>query len=194
MKEYYIVAHIDNLQESKLAEEADEVEYEQVKCSKTKGHMRSGKRVTPLYVNVPKVEHDVVWTWQSDCLVTDKFLACLHKNNVTGYSVQTIIVKQDKRKNRRRLYELIVSGSKLHIGKESGYEVMSVCDVCGAVKIKEPTMFAIDDDIDIKTDFFMFKEYIKYIFVNEKVKAILEENKITGVEFRKMKEFRFSRI
>ena len=75
----------------------DEMRLEGVICPIYDGHRRVGKRLTDLSITLPghKVQ-DFVWTWYSECLLTERVLDLLSINNFTGFEVKPVKAKFKK--------------------------------------------------------------------------------------------------
>lgn len=193
MSKFYNLYHPENFPERKHAWWADSVDLEQIICSKVKGHQRGGKRITELSIKLPKNNDDLIWTWHSECLLTEKVVKLLEQNNITGYKLGKVIIEKAKVKEdvNKKLYELIVTGSGGNIHPSSGYKVLEVCEACGAEKFQHFTNGLIVDESQWdNSDIFTVKEYSGFILVVEKVKKLFEENKITGCEFTPVEELK----
>lgn len=187
MNNFYILDDPEDLPENHYTEYTDSVNFEQIVCSKTKGHYRPGKRITKLSVVVPSCNNDIIWTWYHDCLINKKVVSLLKDNNISGYILEDVFIARDKRKGKsfnKKLYNLVVVGNGGNIHPSSGYKIIEVCEQCGSKKKQDFTNgLIVDYALWDKSDIITVKEYPKYFLVTEKVKSLFENNRITGCVF-----------
>jgi len=166
-----------------LAKWADEVDLETVICPKHKGHQRGGKRITPLSVVLPGDRtRDILWTWYSECLITDYVLKLFKKSRFTGYEVKPVKARyKNTNKKPPRLWELIVTGWAGIAPPESGIRVSEHCDACGDTVYSDctnPKRLVSASQWD-GSDLFMVWPLPRFIFITERVTDVLKENELT---------------
>ena len=133
-------------------------------------------------------------------VVSLKLLKLLSENEISGFLQNEIECTgwYDKNgklldKNCSKYKELIVTGRAGYLKNRNGKEIPK-CPRCGAkniLKAKKEKGFIIDEGWD-GSDMFYFKNWIGVIIVTEKVKQLLEKNKMKNVIFEKLDEFTFS--
>jgi hypothetical protein len=137
----------------------------------------------------PKVG-DFVWTWYSDCLVTDSILSLLRESGFTGFDARPIIVEKIKRLSRRRineeaippLWELPIRGKGGDAAPESGiyvYEYEEAGEIRKAYSSFRNGIIVDEDNWD-GSDFFTVNGYPKYILITERVKEFIIDRRLTN--------------
>lgn len=89
--------------------------------------------------------------------------------------------------------ELIVTGRCGSLKTRKGMEIPK-CPKCGALRrdyLKKEKGFMVDEEWD-GSDIFYFRDWKGLIVVTEKVKCLLEKNKMKNVAFVNLEEFTFS--
>lgn len=182
---------------SKLAEWADDMDYEStVTCAINDGHQRAGKRLPHLSVSLPgsRVE-DIVWTWYSECLVTDRVLELFKAHGFTGFKVKPVKVRFKRAKEEPpRLWELVVTGSAGVAPPESGIKLLehcSGCDLSYYSSCTDPSKL-IDAAKWDGSDLFNVWPLGKYIFVTERVAQMIRYEGLTGATLKLPDELDFS--
>ena len=128
---------------------------------------------------------DFVWTWYSECLITDRVLDLFRKAEITGFKTKPVTVTGVKRgslKNVPRLHEMIVKGWGGEVRKESGITVKERCPGCGRT-LYGPVLDwskAIDERRWDGTDIFTLWPLPAYIFAAEPVASLNRENGLRG--------------
>jgi hypothetical protein len=170
---------------SRLAEWArGEVDLETVICPVDDGHQRSGKRLTDLSVILPgRTVEDIVWTWYSECLLTDRVLEMFRDKGFTGFEVQPVKTRY-KRADEvpPRLWELVITGWAGMAPPESGIKLVEECHVCGYKAYSgwtRPETLVPASQWD-GSDFFMVWPLPKYIFITERVAQAIREARLSG--------------
>lgn len=198
MEKFYELRAPENIPERKLAKWSDSVNLEQIICPKTKGHYRSsGKRITELSIILPKNNDDIIWTWYNECLLTDKVVKLLQKNNITGYKLSKVIIDKAKTKEdiKKKLYELAVIGKGGNIHPSSGYKIIKVYPCCGLEDFQHFTNgLIVNEEQWDKSDIFKVEEYPKFIIITEKVKRVLIENNVSGCEIIPVEKLKISSL
>ena len=170
---------------SKCAEWAhDEMELETVVCPTNEGHHGPGKRLTDLSVTLPGgTVEDIVWTWYSECLVTDRVLELFKSSGFTGFEVKPAKARFKRSTEQPpRLWELIVTGWAGMASSESGIRLIEHCKNCGLTKYSAGV--CPDKLIDVSkwdgNDFFMVWPLPKYVFITDRVAQIVRGNYLSG--------------
>jgi len=128
---------------------------------------------------------DFVWTWYSECLLTDRVLHLFEKAEIRGFQTKPVTVTGVKRglvKNVPRLHELVVTGWGGEIRNESGIKVVERCPGCGRTvygAVLDWTK-AIDESRWDGSDLFMLWPLPKFIFVTENVGRLIAEKDLKG--------------
>jgi hypothetical protein len=121
------------------AEWAEGVKYpfERTGCPVNPHHGRLVERAMDLRIILPlPAVGDFVWTWYSDCLITDRVLQLFHQAGLTGFKVRPVVVEKVKRLGKKKLedipplWELVVTGKGGDARPESGIRVIYRCEAC----------------------------------------------------------------
>jgi len=179
-----------------LAWEADEVDYESIRCPVDSGHQRIGRRTTDLSVElVAYPVADIVWTWYSDCLIQDHVLEAFREAGLTGFEVKPVKARFKSKRHRDkeppRLWELVVTGSAGMPPPESGVRLIERCEACGAEDYTAWTDASklIDEKQWDGSDFFKLRIY-GYKFVTERVVDCIRRHEFLHVKFTPVEELK----
>lgn len=102
-----------------LAEWSEDVRFDRIVCPVDPSHRRAGPRRMDLTIILPSPTiGDFVWTWYSECIVTDRTLSLFREAGFTGFEVRPVNVEKVKRMGRKRrgevvipsLWELVITG------------------------------------------------------------------------------------
>lgn len=120
------------------AEVSENTQFEIVICPKSRWHQRQGARIGQLIVRLPSLRlGDCVWTWHSDCLVTDRTRRLIEEAGFTGVRFDAVEVEEVRGhplEAAPRLWELAVTGTAGKAHPDSGIRVLQTCEACGMVK------------------------------------------------------------
>jgi len=171
-----------------LAEWADSVDLEGIICPVDPGHRRAGRRLTDLTIILPSPRvGDFVWTWYSDCLITDRVLGLFRQAGFTGFKIRPVTVERVKRLGKGRLediprlWELVVTGKGGDARPESGIQVIYRCEACGLVEYSSyQNGILVDEEQWDGSDFFTVNSYPKFILVTERVKGLIIAHRLTN--------------
>lgn len=173
-----------------LAEWTDDVEYpfEQVGCPVNPHHGRLVERAMDLRIILPSSSvGDFVWTWYSDCLITDRVLLLFQEARLMGFKVRPVVVEKVKRLGKKRLeeiptlWELVVTGKGGDARPESGIRIIYRCEACGyAVYSSYQNGILVDEEQWDGSDFFTVNGYPKHILVTERVKDLIIAHRLTN--------------
>jgi len=166
----------------------DEIETETVICPLKDGHRRGGRRLTNLTVALPgrRVE-DIVWTWYSECLLTDRVLELFKSSGFTGFEVKPAKARYKRAKEEPpRLWELVVNGSAGVASPESGIKLMEHCPACNLSYYSSCTNPGklIDVAQWDGTDLFTVWPLGNYIFVTQRAAQMIHHTGLTGAVLR----------
>lgn len=181
----------------KLAEWIDDdIDTDKVVCPVSDGHQRGGKRLTNLSVALSgsSVE-DIVWTWYSECLVSDRVLELFRAGGFTGFDVKPVKVRFKRSKDQPpKLWELVVTGSAGTAPPESGVKLLEHCSGCNLSYYSSCTNPSrlIDGSRWDGSDFFTVWPLGKYIFVTERVAQMIRAERLTGAALKAPGELDFS--
>jgi hypothetical protein len=128
----------------------------------------------------PSAVGDFVWTWYSECLVTQKVLYAFRGNDLTGYVVRPLAHVRFKRESKRKktdvptLWELEVFGDGGPPSKDSGSIRLTEPDDIGISKYSSwKSGLLVDEQAWDGSDFFTLDGWRRYIIVSERVKDLI---------------------
>jgi hypothetical protein len=174
---------------------SDEMELEQVICPVNDGHQRVGKRLTDLSVALPGSNtEDFVWTWYSECLLTDHVLELFKAEGFTGFEIKPVKAGYKKSKNTPpRLWELVVTGWAGIAPPETGINLVEHCESCHMRRYS--TCLHPDKLIDISqwdgSDFFIVWPLVRYIFITDRVAEMIRSQRLTGAVIKPPSKLEF---
>jgi len=184
---------------AKLAKWADEMDYETtIVCPLRDGHQRAGRRMPNLSIILPgRATEDFVWTWQSECLLTDRTLDLLRSNGFAGFEVipaKARFARADQ--PPPRLWELVVTGSAGVAPPESGIRFLEHCSGCNHSDYSACTHpeHLVDPSQWDGSDFFTVWPLGRYIFVTERVAARVRAEPLTGCVLERPADLDFSAV
>jgi hypothetical protein len=169
----------------------DGVDLEPVLCSENEGHVRSGKRIGDLRIEVPSPQlEDFVWTWYSECLAQETTVSYLRDAGITGFETRNIASVKSRGSDLTSpgLVELIVVGWAGMAKPDSGIRLVKQYLCCGYKKYSAIT--SPQDLIDWSkwdgSDIFMIWPLPRYILVTERVVEVLRKHSLTGYVARSL--------
>lgn len=173
------------------AEWTEDMDFEQLTCPlHPEKHMRAGDRIGDLHVVLPSPNvPDFLWTWYSECIMTERVRTHLDDAGTTGYEARPVTVGKVKyaRKGTTpdipELWELSVTGRGGDAHPDSGIRVLkkSICEACGFVRHSSYRNGIIVDEKQWDgSDVFTVNGYPKLIIVSEKVKDIVVGNELVN--------------
>jgi tRNA uridine 5-carbamoylmethylation protein Kti12 len=133
---------------------------------------------------------DLVWTWYSDCVVTDTILSLFKESSFTGFEARPVIIEKIKGLSRGRrkeelvppLWELLIRGKGGEAAPESGIYLFEY-EEAGEIK-KAYSSFRNGVIVDKAnwdgSDFFTINGYPKYILITERVKEFIIDQQLTN--------------
>ena len=169
----------------------NEVSLDEVSCPLDPGHQRAGKRTSPLSVilNSNSNRHaNILWTWQGECLVTNRVAELLRSKGLSGYALNPVKARyRDAQQIAPALNELVVKGWGGIAPMESGIRQLKSCSACGLL---EYSCFTDGDrlipvnDWD-GSDFFMVWPLPRYIFVTDRVAEAIRERSFSDMRLQR---------
>jgi len=156
-------------------------------CPEEMSHRQTCVKWTAELPNRPV--DDVIWTWESTCLITERVVKIFREAGLTGYELKPATVRFKKQPDKKapKVWELVVTGWGGMAPPESGIRLVESrhCEGCGRLKLRykgpcDPTLL-IDESQWDGSDFFFVWPFPKFRFVNERVAALVRSEKITGV-------------
>ncbi len=172
---------------------SEEMDTEQVICPINPGHRRGGKRLTDLRVQLPsRPLEDFVWTWQSECLITDRVASILRQEGMTGFDLKPVHVEltDGVQLVEPTLWEVVVTGWAGLAPPESGVRLLDFCQYCGYRRYScftHPERLIAQGAWD-GSDFFMVWPLPRFIFVSERVVTLIQREKLRGARPRPLSE------
>jgi hypothetical protein len=169
-----------------LAEEARDMDFEQILCPAHEGHRRGGKRIGALSVVVdPLRVGDFTFSWLSDVLVSRRVLDTFAKHRVTGFVVKPAKISYPATIEARPpdLFELVVTGWGGLAAQAAGVKLVESCRGCGQkiYTIAEPSRL-IDARAWDGSDLFMVWPLPRYQFASDRLANILRQERVSGVK------------
>jgi hypothetical protein len=131
---------------------------------------------------------DFVWTWYSDCIVTDRVLSLFRREGFTGFETRPVKIQKIRGLEKKRkedavvpqLWELLIVGKGGEAAPESGiYRLRPRKD--GTWEYSSFRNGIIVDDAGWDgSDFFTINGYHRHILVSERVKEFIIANQFTN--------------
>jgi hypothetical protein len=160
------------------------VSFEPIVCPVDPGHQRGGRRVGPLNVDYPgaSLKHDIVRTWYSEYLISDRLARSLHRWGATGYKTNPVVITSRQSKPRQDYRELVVTGWGGVARPEAGVRLLESCPACGQLYYSGVQSWhdLIDWSAWDGSDLFMVWPLPRYILVVERVATLLSESGFGG--------------
>jgi hypothetical protein len=174
-----------------------EVLTEVIKCPTNPGHQRSGKRLTPLSVYLPRhYGQDFIWTWQSDCLISRRALDVFVKCNLTGFEAKPAITRfNNSRVKTPEFSELRPIGWGGIALPSSGVELIDFCESCGSTDYSALTHpeCLIDQTQWDGSDLFIVWPMPRFILISDRAREVIMENQLSGATIESVENLK-SRI
>jgi hypothetical protein len=160
------------------------------------GGMSIGRIVLP--IGTPRVDltvilpssrvGDFVWTWLSDCIVTDGTLSLFRQAGFTGFQARHVTVEKIERVSRKKreqvalppLWELLVWGQGGDADPESGIRVIDETSPGMPEYSSFRNGIIVDEASWDGSDFFTVNGYPKFILVTQRVKELIIGNQLTN--------------
>jgi hypothetical protein len=174
--------------ERRFIEGASRNDWAAVICPKDAGHRRAGRRVTPLYLDILSYAVvDFSRTMLSDIVITERAHSVLREAGLTGFEVQPARVEDHPaamKKSLPVLWEMTVTGKGGPVHKASGVIEIERCEACGlACYSAFKHGIQVDESTYDGSDFFVVREFPKYVLITSRARAVIERAKLTNVKF-----------
>ena len=173
----------------RFIEGASDNDWESIVCAKDPGHQRAGRRLTDLFLDILSWNVvDFSRTMLSDIVITDHAFQVISEAGLTGFEVRPTRVKSlptgVRAANVPKLWEFVVTGKGGPAHTESGIVELQRCEVCGLVRYSAfEHGILVDESTYDGSDFFTISEYPKYVLATHRAKAVIEEARLTNVDF-----------
>lgn len=119
-------------------------------------------------------------------LISERVYGLLMENDITGWNgIPAVIYKHDELK----YYLLTITGRCGPIDQSKTIVVDSTTLIPGQTTKAFQGLYFSEDSWD-KSDMFV-SEYVNHIFITERVKSILEQNKVTNINIINIKELQW---
>lgn len=130
--------------------------------------------------------YDFVMVTAAINLISERVYTLLKDNNITGWEgIPAVIHKHEDLK----YYLLTITGRCGPIDKSKTMIVDSTKLIPGQIAKAYQGLFFSEDSWD-KSDMFV-SEYVNFTFITEKVKTLLEKNKVTNIIITNTKEYQW---
>ena len=134
---------------------------------------------------------DFVWTWYSDCIVTDRTLTLFKQAGFTGFESRPVTVEKIKRLSRKRtdeviiprLWELPIIGKGGEAAPESGIYPLYEIEDCYMKRFQYSSFrngIIVDEANWDGSDFFTINGYPNFILASERVKELITDHQLTN--------------
>jgi hypothetical protein len=132
---------------------------------------------------------DFVWTWASDCIVTERVLSLFRQAGFSGFEARPVTVDKIKRVSRKRreeltipaLWELLIQGKGGDATPESGIYPLYEIENSGRFQYSSFRNGIIVNESNWDgSDFITINGYPKYILVTERVKEFIIGHQLTN--------------
>ncbi|MBO0888289.1 hypothetical protein J2P12_04230 [Candidatus Bathyarchaeota archaeon] len=141
---------------------------------------------------------DFVWTWNGDCIITERVLQLFKTSSLTGFEANLIPVKKVKGRRRSsedalpKLWELEILGKGGDAHPDSGIRLLYNCPECGYKRYSSfQDGIIVDPGNWDGSDFFTVTGYPKFIMITEKVKDLVVANKLTNCSMLSTEDLRW---
>lgn len=177
----------------KLATWTAEMDFEDtIRCSSDPGHQRSGVRKPKLKVNLPaKCAQEIIWTWYSECLITDRVLDVFRTHQFSGFCAKNA---EGTIPDGSLIYlnELIITGWGGMAQASSGIHLLEYCETCKHrvySNLSDPSRLLDETQWD-GSDFFLIWPMPRYVMITDRVRQAILDAKIIGARFTKIRDLK----
>lgn len=170
------------------------MDLEQIYCPIDSGHQRGGRRLSDLCILLPSsFIQDIVWTWQSECLLQNHVLDLFRAEGFTGFDVKPVTARiKNCAKTPPVLWELVVIGWAGAARQESGIKLVEYCQACKHA-IYSGLKFP-ENLVDVSrwdgSDFFMVWPMPKIVFISHHVADCIRDNRLTGATLERSDNYK----
>ena len=182
--------------------DTEDTSYESITCSLNPRHKRAGARIGELHLVLPSPRiGDFIWTHLSECVITDKVVSLFREHNLRGFkplNASIVKVKGSRRDNSTpfpQVWELSVTGNGGNAHHDSGIRLLYACPEC-----KRPVYSSFRNGIIVDesqwdgSDFFIVKGYPRYVLITERVRDLIDQNKLTNCAVVRSEELKWGNL
>jgi len=206
--QFFNLCHDDKFPLARWADNANKMDT--VICPVNAGHQRGTERLNDLTITLPSSRiGDFIWTWYSECLITEKVKHLFEEAGLTGYETRPVtvskvykyykekdivkingkawgvtnVIRDRKPKKIPPLLEVIVKGFAGNAHLDSKIELTYKCEACGLLEFtRKSGQVLVDETQWDGSDFFTVWPLPLYILVSERVKDLIERHELTNCE------------
>lgn len=167
---------------------SDDMDFEgSILCSKYPSHQRPGRRKNPLRIKFESSKiGDFIWTWYSECVITENIANLFKEAGFTGYRLEPLIVtgvKGGDISSLPKMWEFKVTGKGGNICKLNQIKIKKECECCKHIVYSDfKRGLHLDESLIDGSDFFTVWPLPMFIITTEKVKNFIEKNEISNVK------------
>lgn len=167
---------------------------EVVDCPINAGHRRPGKRINNLAVVFSGDESaDIVWTWESDLIVSNRLVELLRGEQLTGWSIRPVQVVSPSKTATPR-WELSPHGWGGLALPASGVRLKERCEGCGLLVyggLTDPSAI-VDIERWDHSDMFLVWPLPRFVLCTARLVEAFVRHDVTGVSFKRLAELHVS--
>ena len=166
---------------------------EPIICPANPDHRGAGQRRSNLSLNLPSQSFkDIIWTWMSECLITDRVLELFAQQKFTGFETRPARAKLAKSSQSVRLHEIVITGWGGMAPPSSGIRLIENCESCGhkVYSIYNNPSLIFDQSKWDGSDLFMVWPLPRYIFVSDRVRRSIDAAGFMGAKFYKLSDLK----
>jgi hypothetical protein len=161
-----------------------------IECPVDRSHRRvRGKVIPPLHIEVTSKDiSDFLWTYMSDCLISTRAVEFLREVGVHSFTTRPLCLYDKKTSDpiiEHPYQELVVTGWGGIAPEESGIRLIKKCNYCKLLEYSgyiHPENLVNYQEWD-GSDLFTIWPMPRYRFVTNRLKALLEEQCISGLRY-----------
>lgn len=180
------------------ATDVKDIDYESIACTLVPGHMRAGARMGDLRLAISKEIGDFIWTYMSECVVTDTLASLMTQEGLTGFRLRDASIATSGRSivksanSLPKVWELEVQGKGGDADPESGIRLLYVCPECGYTAHSSfQRGIIVNESHWDRTDLFSVNDYGRHIVITERVKDLIIRNKLTNCAMFRSQDLRW---
>lgn len=168
-------------------------------CPSNPQHNRAADRSSDLHliISTPYLG-DFIWTWQGECVITERLLNKLRQAQLYGFDVRPVTVEPINVERggfsevTLKFWELVIIGKGGNPLPRSGIRLIYKCDSCGLQRYSSYSNgIHIDKNQWDGSDFFSINSYPRLIFVSERVHDFIRINKLDNCFLTPSKHMRW---
>lgn len=183
------------------AADVRDIEYESITCSLVPAHRRAGARIGDLHLVNAGPFGDFMWTYMSECVITDRVMGLFRQESLTGFrprNASIVSVSGGRTRNTNsdlRVWELEVQGKAGNARPDSGIRLLYVCPECGyTVYSSFQNGIIVDEGQWDGNDFLTVNGYPKHMIMTERVKDLVIRNQLTNCAIFRSEDLRWGNL